>query len=366
MPKLRTPGARAGRVTVSAVVGLLCLASSGAVATTLPDADGTPGSQYEHDTSSTTMVSTVHRSTDSANVPLNGTVVVSPTIVRLGTVQPGTTRSFTVTVRNRRTRATTFELVPLGVRGASNPALAVRFLEPGSKGWGDTAAPWLHPAVPSVRLMPRGVAKVRIAVVVPGDLHGGGEFAALAVRPSAGTASSGGASVGLQGEVAVVVLARAPGAPKHHLEVTRSDLPRLKFSRQSWNGMLVLRNRGNVEERESGTITMRNFFTRGATARFSVATRTMLPGGAGAVQASWHHVPLLGLYRVQVRLHGDGTASPSVSHDSWLMVLPPWWVLALLVVLIALWIGWSRWRDRREVSRLLADDDAAAWDDDEA
>jgi hypothetical protein len=77
----------------------------------------------------------------------------------------------------------------------------------------------------------------------------------------------------------------------------------------------------------------------------------------------WDNVPIFGIFRYEATVKPAGDDPGSSATDSgWIIALPPWWVIALFVGLLALIIGGAIVRRRRERAWAEYDDEDSVGD----
>lgn len=294
--------------------------------------------------------------TDPPSVPLDNSVKVSPTQFEIDPAEPGSSRVFTVTVRNRRTKATSFELVPIGLLGSDDPTKVVELLPDDDERNATTARDWIVPSSRSFRLRPRERAEVQVAIAVPPDAGAGGHYAALAVRQER-SRLDGDRMLGVQSEVAIVLLARVPGGDDPDFRIRRVTAPTRIADRGAYRLVAEVENTGPVDLQARGTVRVSSLFGN-VVAQMPIASRISLPKGRATAETTWKRTPWFGLYRVRVTMHPDGERAPLRRHERWLVCLPPWWLIAVAVA-VALGLA-ILWRRRRRWS-----EDEIEWDDEE-
>jgi hypothetical protein len=302
------------------------------------------------------VVPQVEYDTDADNVELDGTVIISPERLEFtDSVQAGDVFICTLTVRNRQDETASFELASLGIIGSREPNAGYEFIDDTDDRWDATAGSWLVAAVDEVKLEPRGVARVPIVVTVPDVPPVGSAYGSVDVV-SRTSAPAGDTNVGIESHVAQVFLLRVGGDGAPDLALSDVEAPKLRWDRELWPLTASLDNEGTLHASASGRVRVRSIF--GSTvAELPVARETVLPGGREQVDVRWKSVPWFGLYRWDARMANAAGAPESIATaNGWFIALPPWWVLALVALVIVAWIVRRARARRREWTDLVDDE----------
>jgi len=271
----------------------------------------------------------IERGMDADNVEAVSKLIVGPPLIDVrAPLAAGDRFTCTITVRNRRAVATTLDLRTSGVVGAR---AGVGFLDANDPDAATTAASWLRPAAPSVTLAPREFARVPVTVTVPEDPPVGSAYAALLFVPRASDEDGNdvGPSVGVVSRIAVPFLLRVGGEGQAKLHLRDARAPRVRWDRDPWTWRADLDNNGTLHTVPSGRVRIRSLF--GSTVReLPIAGRALLPEGRVPLEVTWRGLPWFGIYRYDARVGDaqDPKLAPARA-SGWILVLPPWWVLAL-------------------------------------
>jgi hypothetical protein len=302
---------------------------------------------------------------DAANVKLNGTVIVSPALLDVGLpLNAGDQITCVITIRNRRKNRTTFDLVPVGVLGSKSGDASIRFVAANGNDAGATAASWIKPAVASVTLPPRGVASVPVLISVPSSPPTGGVFGAIDVAPRlrADAAVGDATNLGVESRASIGVLLRIGGEGAAKFVLDKASAPLVRWAQDPWTWRAQLDNDGNAAARPVTTIQVKSLFG-GTAAKLRNESRALLPGGRTLLVREWDNVPIFGIFRYEATVKPAGDDPGSTATDSgWIIALPPWWVIALFVGLLALIIGGAIVRRRRERAWAEYDDEDSVGD----
>lgn len=293
----------------------------------------------------------VERERDPAHLELDETVIVTPRIDIAHVLAPGDSFTCMLTIRSRRSKRATFQLEPYGLLGSRSRNVAYEFIDADDERFGATAGGWLEPLVEEVTLDPREVVRVPVTITVPEKPPTGSAYGSINVI-SRTRVDEGETVLGIESQVVTAFLLRVGGAGAPDLKVRNVDAPRVRWNRASWKLTANLDNDGTLHATASGRVRVRSIFGN-VVAELPISRETILPGGREPLIGAWKGVPWFGFYRYDVRVENgpavqDEAAPRSVgTAEGWFIALPPWWVLALiglmLVTLIARW-----WRNRRD------------------
>ncbi|MCW2961314.1 MAG: hypothetical protein JWM90_1701 [Thermoleophilia bacterium] len=294
----------------------------------------------------------VERATDPANVPLDGDMTATAAVQLAGdeVFEPGGTYLARITIRNRRTESTTFDLSPAGMLGSATSG-GVEFIPADAERADETAVSWLDPAVDRITIPPRGVARVPVLITVPQDPPGGSSFATLDILPQlpSNAADDAGPAVGFQSVLQVAFLLRTGPGAGPRLKLDDVAAPHLRWNRDSWTWTATLENAGDSFATPRGRLRIRSIFG-GTVAELPLQARPLLPNGEAPLATTWKGVPWFGLYRSDARVTGvDGDPRPATS-SGWFFALPPWWlVLAIVLLILGAYLRWLIPRVRRNL-----------------
>jgi hypothetical protein len=309
----------------------------------------------------------VERETEGANVELDQTVLVSPQ--RFDLDDPlGADSSFTcvLTVRSRRSEPAQYEVVPLGLVGTDDLAAGGReYFDERDERFADGMGPWIEPAVGTIVIPPRGVARIPFRVTVPADAPTGAAYGAIGVvsRARASDGTDGAPNLGIESVVASSILLALPGDAAPDLRFRELSAPSVRWDREAWPFSAVVDNVGARHATAQGRVRIRSIFGS-EVASLPLEQRTLLPGARSPVEATWSKVPWFGVYRWDARMSSDSEPRSVALAEGWLLALPPWWVLALVgITLLALVVRSIRRRTRDWDEDLDGDDDHHAPDE---
>jgi hypothetical protein len=275
---------------------------------------------------------------------------------------PGDSFTCYITIRNRRSTPAIYDISTVGLLGSRTEQ--TRIVPIDAREIGATAAQWIDPVVNSIALKAEESARIPVVVTVPPDPPTGGVYASIQFIARQKTRASGEqAQVGVTSGAAASLLLHVGGTGRAKLAFHDTRTHKLRTSRASWTWRARLDNDGTVEALPSGRVRVRSIFGR-TIARFDIHTRPLLPKGGAPVAVTWKGTPWFGVYRWDARVGaaGDATARPATA-SGWIVALPPWWIVALVLLIAIAVIAWPIVRRRREWRNYIEDDDAPLDDD---
>lgn len=174
--------------------------------------------------------------------------------------------------------------------------------------------------------------------------------------------------------VASVAVIRIPGAATAEAEVLDVTSPRIVWSGTKPEFQVRVRNVGDTDLLIDGRVELDSLLGIGRTidADGPDAGYPTLPDGVRELRVRWTEPPLLGWFRPEYVVVGGTGSGVRISDDlPPVFVVPPWWMVAALVVALLVpfvrrwrhrrdphWIERDRERSRARVEQRLARDDA--------
>ena len=201
-------------------------------------------------------------------------------------------------------------------------------------------------------LAPRETFELPVQVDVPDNATPGAyavavaalqEFSALTVNPS----DSVGSKVQVRATVGSTLVFVVPGATTSSAKITSVHSPRFVWGDATPKFEARVENSGNTLLKLEGATELSAF---GAFASRTLKSEEYptLPGGERRLVMRWSDRPWIGWFRPQLIVVGGSGSDVRIERDlPTVFVLPPWWVLALLVAAIALVVRSSTARRRR-------------------
>lgn len=298
----------------------------------------------------------------SPGAPFNPTAfAVSPPIREFRDVQPGSTLTFQMTVQNRMNKPLDVVLRTGDLEGSDNPSEVLREVRQGRFGLGS----WLSAEAMQFHLENGERIEQAITVRVPEGVGGGSYYGTIGavINPGAAVAAGAGVRVGAQVPTEVFVTVAGDQKVGGRIDSVDSPLVATHRRRSLVPFEVVWKNTGNVTDAVGGTFRVKTLFGNDAfKAKFKPAL--VLRGGRRQFRVVWSETPWIGMFRPTVTMVGR-SGDRQVRTLPWMIVMPPWYFSAgvLLAIVLPVW----RWRaNRRRWNRLVAElYGEEHWDDDD-
>jgi hypothetical protein len=227
-------------------------------------------------------------------------------------------------------------------------------------------APWFTVDTTALAIPALGTKEVHYSISVPADAEPGGRYGSITFTTAAPKLPNGQSGAVVQQAIGNLVFMRINGPAKEQLSVetfesghynakTKAFNPATWFSTGPVDLLTRVKNTGNVHEKPTGTITVKNLF--GFTvSKVPLDAHFVIPGATRRLHNTWptgkQHGWLLGHYTATLNATYDSgktlTASTSFTVVPWAAVI------ALIVILILLFIIWRRRRRFGRAFRILA------------
>jgi hypothetical protein len=196
------------------------------------------------------------------------------------------------------------------------------------------------------RIAARNVIAFSFRVRVPEDASPGAHGAAIVfsrtiAQPGSQTDAKN--RVVLRASVAMQLVVTVSGDLRPDLRIADLDAPRFVWSGERPRLRATLENTGNTLQSVDGAVRM-SAFTGRAAEDLALPAVQLLPEGRRRVSARWNDPPMFGWFRPKVEVSASGERYRR-SYPL-MLVVPPWWMLALIGAAIALPIV-TFWRRRR-------------------
>jgi len=277
-------------------------------------------------------------------------ITLSPVRFEEATTDPATSLDYEVVLTNETARAVRVSPAAYPLSGSRDPA---RYAEVGvADGGASDATGWVSfPGFGRTRTIGAGhQLTVPVHVAVPTGASPGTHTVGVAFsqqvgggRPAAGDA----ARVDLGAGLVSVIPFRVSGEADARLRVADVSMPRVLWGGSVPTARVRLENVGNVQLSVDAELRLAAF---GELAGRTVADdgppggQPMLPGGRRTLAMRWTDPPLVGRFTpTLVVVGGEGSGVRIERELDAVWIVPPWWVLALLVPALA----FPAWRLRR-------------------
>lgn len=184
-----------------------------------------------------------------------------------------------------------------------------------------------------------GEKSVKYKIAVPDSIPNGGQYAVILVK-SAGSSGSG--SIKTVPQVGLLISARATGETIRESEISDVTVAKTYSKEEAGKSTVVnkinasgsVKNTGNVDLEIKSKMTVKNVF--GGVLYENEASVSVLPETTRKVSDVWDGTPLFGLFWASYTVTSNGQTQDSVK----LLLVMPFWMIALMIVLIAIVVMW--------------------------
>jgi hypothetical protein len=228
-------------------------------------------------------------------------------------------------------------------------------------------APWFSFDAAQLDIPARGTKELHYTVAIPADAEPGGRYGSIVFNTIPPKLPPGQSGAAVQQTLASIVFMRINGAAKEQLSVASFETGHLD-AKKNWSPLkgfeygpvdilTRVKNSGNVHEKPTGTITIKNLFG------FKVATipldeHFVIPGATRRLHNTWPDAKhkqqfLFGSYTATLNAkYADGktlTASTTFTVIPWKLV-----AIVLIVLLVLIVFFWKTRRRFGRAFRILA------------
>lgn len=200
---------------------------------------------------------------------------------------------------------------------------------------------WIKLDRETYHIEPNGSTNVSFTIDVPGDVSGGGQYAAIMLTSDAN--ENAGGAMKVTSQLAAIIYGHIEGGQmKAEGELIGHSLPNFLFN-SNFNVSQTVKNSGNVDFKVVQKLTITNFFTNqevigpdsvgddGQYLGYSVAT--VLPGTSRTGILTWREAPKLGLFRVTQEV---SFLDQEYTFSKLVLICPIWLIVVILAIIIAL------------------------------
>jgi hypothetical protein len=210
-------------------------------------------------------------------------------------------------------------------------------------------APWFNLIEPTVEVAPRATQSVHYLVQVPTGAEPGGRYGSIVFSSTPPKLPSGVSGATVQQNLAAIVFERINGAANENLSVLSFKAAQSFYEYGPVQIDTRLKNSGNVHEKATGTITIKNML--GITvAKIPLDEHFVIPNAVRHLKNIWpdpgKHPFLFGSYTAQLSATYSGK---SLTATTSFLVLPWRVMLLILIALIIIFIIF--WRGRKRLAR---------------
>lgn len=224
------------------------------------------------------------------------------------------------------------------------------------------ASSWITPELVETVLEPFEKVTFDVVVEPPLDAPVGSSYAAIEYEFAGGDEPEGSSEIGLRITALMQILLTVPGPIEHDLKFLKADTrDAFRIGNTSFVSYdLRYRNDGTVHEHIKGEIEVTSIFGN-VVETIDLGERVLIRGATGTDRATWTDLPRFGIFTATATIEGDDGTKHSRDIER-IVLLPPWWVIALLVASLVIPPIWVWHRRRQEWLAYLEDE---GWDEGE-
>lgn len=227
-------------------------------------------------------------------------------------------------------------------------------------------APWF--TVDTTQLTVPGLAtmEVHYSITVPPDAEPGGRYGSITFTTAAPKLPGGQSGAVVQQAIGGIIFMRINGPAKEDLSVATFETGHYNSKSKAFTAanffktspidiLTRVKNNGNVHEKPTGTITIKNLL--GITvAKVPLDEHFVIPGAVRRLHNSWptgKHQPFL-LGRYTATLNATYASGKSLTAATSFTVIPVSAVIAIVIILIILFLLWRARKRFARAFRILA------------
>lgn len=212
----------------------------------------------------------------------------------------------------------------------------------------DAPTSWIIPAYSTQTITSGQTLQLGYRVQVPRNATPGAHACAILVAQTArvaGTNTDARSGVATTGAVGAVVVVTVPGDLRYSIATRRIRSPRWIWSGDSARFDIRLANTGNTMITPS-TVFHSGSFAGVADQRITTRPLPILPRGQRTISIRWNDAPLVGWFHPRVFVTAPSVDQTVITYPT-VVVLPPRWLIALIVLAIVSPIAAHMVRRRR-------------------
>ena len=263
---------------------------------------------------------------------------VSPPVITL-TADPGKSVTGTVKVTNLSDNA-----LSLGVDKSY-------FAAKGEEGEVDlqtidnnySLAPWFNISAAAFSIAPKTTKEVKFSVDVPSSAEPGGRYGSLIFHTNPSALAPGQSGAAIKQQLATLIFLRINGAANEKLRIESFAADNQYYEYGPINFTTRIRNQGNVHEKPSGTIVIKNMIGL-KVATLPLEEKYVIPNSVRKLSNTWKSHWGIGKYTAQATVNGPNSAKLSATTS--FIIFPYKVVLAILLILAFLYFFFARSRKR--------------------
>lgn len=213
-------------------------------------------------------------------------------------------------------------------------------------------SPYFSISQPTLTIAPRSTAEMQYSLSVPKDAEPGGRYGSITFNTIAAKLPTGQSGAAVKQQLAALVFLRINGPANEQLKIASFAPDKSFYEYGPINFTARIHNVGNVHEKPSGTIVIKNMlgFT---TATINVDPKQVIPQAIRRMPATLNKRLLFGNYTATLTLH-NGTVQ-TLTATTKFSVIPYRLLAVILIIAIVVLFVFLKIRKRlRRAWRILA------------
>lgn len=207
-------------------------------------------------------------------------------------------------------------------------------------------SPYFSLSQPTITIAPRSTAEMQYVLTVPQDAEPGGRYGSITFETIATKLPSGQSGAVVKQRLAALIFLRVNGAANEQLSITSFTPDKTFYEYGPVNFTTRVKNLGNVHEKPTGDIVIRNMFGL-KTATVKLDGQQIIPQAIRRLQSKLDRRLMFGKYTATLTLH-NGTIQTLTSKTSF-TVIP--YRLIIIIFLISAVILTFYFKTRKRFKR---------------
>lgn len=213
-------------------------------------------------------------------------------------------------------------------------------------------SPYFSLSQPTLTIAPRSTAEMQYVLSVPQDAEPGGRYGSITFETIANKLPSGQSGAVVKQRLAALIFLRVNGATNEQLTIASFAPEKTLYEYGPINFTTRVKNLGNVHEKPTGDIIIRNMFGL-KTATVKIDGQQIIPQAIRRLQTKLDRHLLFGKYTATLTLH-NGTIQTLTAKTTF-TVIPYRLILIILFIAIVLITFYVKTRKRfKRAFRILA------------
>lgn len=208
-------------------------------------------------------------------------------------------------------------------------------------------ARWVTMAAYYLTLAPKETRTVGYRIAVPATATGDERIGGIVAEKAEAVKSKTKGNIRLKvlPRAAILLIQRPPGRLIEKMRLLKFD--------KTWESNnirfnFLLKNLSNVHQDPAAKIEISSYFTHRKVDTLDISSLgTVFPKRTAALSALWKDTPLIGLYDASAKINYGQTKKKTLT-DSMTIIIFPWWIILIIIAVIAIFIWSAREHGREE------------------